>query len=131
MLRRYESSGICLNWFAYGGFCPALRKKFEEIFCSPRKNKTLQSGLYTSKFEAGITTTFNEVLEPLTIINPVFISIFKLLRPLLFPGGAARHEKVSPKTWRILGFADVPVYYSIQFINCIAQWVPTATGIYH
>ena len=33
----------------------------------------------------------------------------QLLSPLSFTnisGGAARHEKVSPKTWRILAFAD-------------------------
>ena len=30
------------------------------------------------KFEAGITTILNYILQPFTIINPVFISIFKL-----------------------------------------------------
>ena len=33
---------------------------------------------------------------------------------ILFPGGAARHEKVSPKTWRILGFADATWYLRLQ-----------------
>ena len=27
VLRRYESSGICLNWFSYGGFRPAAAQK--------------------------------------------------------------------------------------------------------
>ena len=43
-------------------------------------------------------------------------------RPLSFTnisGGAARHEKVSPKTWRILAFADAIIM------------VPQPTGIYH
>ena len=29
-------------------------------------------------------------------------------------GGAARHEKVSPKTWRILAFADAIWFLSLQ-----------------
>ena len=32
----------------------------------------------TSKFEAATTTTLNYILQPLTIFNPVFISILKL-----------------------------------------------------
>ena len=39
------------------------------------------------------------------------------LEPLSFTnisGGAARHEKVSPKTWRILAFADAIWFLSLQ-----------------
>ena len=40
-----------------------------------------------------------------------------VLTPLSFTnisGGAARHEKVSPKTWRILAFADAIWFLSLQ-----------------
>ena len=49
-----------------------------------------------------------------------FLDTLYLVKPtegqdfVLFPGGAARHEKVSPKTWRILGFADATWYLRLQ-----------------
>ena len=46
------------------------------------------------------------------------ITILSGRKPLSFTniisGGAARHEKVSPKTWRILAFADAIWFLSLQ-----------------
>ena len=42
---------------------------------------------------------------------------FSVFEPLSFTnisGGAARYEKVSPKTWRILAFADAIWFLSLQ-----------------
>ena len=43
---------------------------------------------------------FNRAICPLSFTN--------------ISGGAARHEKVSPKTWRILAFADAIWFLSLQ-----------------
>ena len=41
-------------------------------------------------------------------------SMFTSLSFTNISGGAARHEKVSPKTWRILAFADAIWFLSLQ-----------------
>ena len=42
------------------------------------------------------------------------VSRSKPLSSTNISGGAARHEKVSPKTWRILAFADAIWFLSLQ-----------------
>ena len=52
--------------------------------------------------------------KPGARVTNFVLAEFKALSFTNISGGAARHEKVSPKTWRILAFADAIWFLSLQ-----------------
>ena len=64
------------------------------------------------RFTSGFTFQPQMRYPVLVQISGPYVCLFHWA--ILFPGGAARHEGVSPKTWRILGFADATWYLRLQ-----------------
>ena len=59
---------------------------------------------------------FSYSIVPLVIYAFLYLVEGGDHRAILFPGEAARHEKVSPKTWRISALADA-TWYGIWFLR--------------